>query len=318
MPEGNEQPQRYCQNCGAEVRPGTSFCVSCGKSLFQEPESSSNTFEAPSPSGSTGSFSNTLRRVFSMWMEDFRSNFDSPRQESESKTIVDQGQQSTPLHQPRTLREETRSRQHATTSLASAEALDQAIEHMVTRTDSPNFTVANKAENSVTFSNYQRANVFIAALFLAPAIIYLLAVPPLLFNYLNSGRTVTNQDFNFVILLFLCLPMVFYFMVGGKHLYSTLTARPLPSGCRLIVSGESAAGYEQLTEWANSLPDPEWSETATESFPEPQAPAIETDKQVSQTPDSLQQIRKLAELRDAGILTDEEFNAKKSQLLDRM
>jgi hypothetical protein len=31
----------------------------------------------------------------------------------------------------------------------------------------------------------------------------------------------------------------------------------------------------------------------------------------------LERIRKLAELRDAGALTDEEFNAKKSDLLGR-
>lgn len=30
MSEGSEQPQRYCTNCGAELRAGTDFCVSCG------------------------------------------------------------------------------------------------------------------------------------------------------------------------------------------------------------------------------------------------------------------------------------------------
>ena len=35
-------------------------------------------------------------------------------------------------------------------------------------------------------------------------------------------------------------------------------------------------------------------------------------------PDLTDQIRKLGELRDAGILTEEEFQAKKAQLLDRM
>src|SRR5215213_3361228 len=28
--EGSEQQQRYCTNCGAEIRPGTHFCVFCG------------------------------------------------------------------------------------------------------------------------------------------------------------------------------------------------------------------------------------------------------------------------------------------------
>jgi hypothetical protein len=30
---GKPQPQRYCTNCGAEVRPNNSFCVACGASL---------------------------------------------------------------------------------------------------------------------------------------------------------------------------------------------------------------------------------------------------------------------------------------------
>jgi hypothetical protein len=31
--EGSGQQQRYCTNCGAEIRPGNSFCVSCGQRL---------------------------------------------------------------------------------------------------------------------------------------------------------------------------------------------------------------------------------------------------------------------------------------------
>jgi len=36
------------------------------------------------------------------------------------------------------------------------------------------------------------------------------------------------------------------------------------------------------------------------------------------SPDPADQLRKLGELREAGLLTDEEFAAKKQQLLDRM
>jgi hypothetical protein len=31
--EGSGQRQRYCTKCGAEVRPGNSFCTSCGTLL---------------------------------------------------------------------------------------------------------------------------------------------------------------------------------------------------------------------------------------------------------------------------------------------
>ncbi len=38
MSEGSGQPQRFCTNCGAEIRAGTSFCVSCGQQLVSDSE----------------------------------------------------------------------------------------------------------------------------------------------------------------------------------------------------------------------------------------------------------------------------------------
>ncbi len=40
MSEGSGQ--RYCRNCGAEIRSGTSFCVFCGASLTPNPETSAS------------------------------------------------------------------------------------------------------------------------------------------------------------------------------------------------------------------------------------------------------------------------------------
>ncbi len=40
MSEGTNQPQRYCTNCGAEIRSDIRFCVSCGTSLVRESEES--------------------------------------------------------------------------------------------------------------------------------------------------------------------------------------------------------------------------------------------------------------------------------------
>lgn len=39
MSEGS-QPQRYCRQCGAEIRSGSSFCISCGAPLSRQSESS--------------------------------------------------------------------------------------------------------------------------------------------------------------------------------------------------------------------------------------------------------------------------------------
>ncbi len=38
MSEGSGQPQCYCGSCGAEVRAGSTFCVSCGKQLVSDSE----------------------------------------------------------------------------------------------------------------------------------------------------------------------------------------------------------------------------------------------------------------------------------------
>ena len=50
-----------------------------------------------------------------------------------------------------------------------------------------------------------------------------------------------------------------------------------------------------------------------------QAPAPPTPQQPAPySPDVTEQIRKLAELRDQGILTDEEFQSKKKELLSKL
>ncbi len=38
MSEGSGQPQRYCGSCGAQVRAGSTFCVSCGMQLTSDSE----------------------------------------------------------------------------------------------------------------------------------------------------------------------------------------------------------------------------------------------------------------------------------------
>jgi Short C-terminal domain len=58
--------------------------------------------------------------------------------------------------------------------------------------------------------------------------------------------------------------------------------------------------------------------TPPQSMPA-QAPAPPTPQQPApDSPDVTEQIRKLAELRDQGILTDEEFQSKKKELLSKL
>jgi hypothetical protein len=61
--EGSEQQQRYCTNCGAEIRPGTSFCVSCGTPLTAGAQEPPPPHPEPPPSEGASPFDNLLLRV---------------------------------------------------------------------------------------------------------------------------------------------------------------------------------------------------------------------------------------------------------------
>ena len=68
MPDtgGAGQPQRFCTNCGAELRAGTGFCVSCGASvggtpLGQGPEHPGGEYSEPRSSSATESLADSLR-----------------------------------------------------------------------------------------------------------------------------------------------------------------------------------------------------------------------------------------------------------------
>ena len=64
MSEGSEQQRRFCTNCGAEVRAGTDFCVSCGANLVQErPTPGYDSTESRS-AGSADSFSDIFQGKF--------------------------------------------------------------------------------------------------------------------------------------------------------------------------------------------------------------------------------------------------------------
>lgn len=61
--EGSQQ-QRYCTNCGAEIRPGTRFCVSCGVPLNQRTDDTSPPTPEPPTPAPFDRFANALRETF--------------------------------------------------------------------------------------------------------------------------------------------------------------------------------------------------------------------------------------------------------------
>ncbi len=52
--QGTGESQRYCTSCGAELRPGNAFCVSCGVPLTSSAGQPGPTDPGPEPSGRSG------------------------------------------------------------------------------------------------------------------------------------------------------------------------------------------------------------------------------------------------------------------------
>jgi hypothetical protein len=134
-----------------------------------------------------------------------------------------------------------------------------------------------------------------------------------------TGRTGNTVSFtyragpNVLILLFLLLllviPAIIYGIAASHDVHFTVTATPAPGGCRLLFGGEYGAGYNAFQRWLRTLPGPDTELTGEEE-------SLPTATEASA--DIPTQIKKLAELRDSGFITGEEFEVKKRDLLKRM
>jgi len=126
----------------------------------------------------------------------------------------------------------------------------------------------------------------------------------------------------FLILCCAILPGILYLLLAERTVRITVAAYPIEGGSRAVVGGDSAQDVSRATRWASWLP----KVSEAESSPAPpeqhasEQPAIEPSEPPSAAvvPDIPEQIRRLAELRDAGLITEEEFETKKAELLRRM
>jgi|688.fasta_scaffold18645_4 hypothetical protein len=117
-------------------------------------------------------------------------------------------------------------------------------------------------------------------------------------------------------------------MVPIKSISSVTTKRdgPLNSKVVVIVSGNtiefrvshSEAEIVKTTLTQLILGTHPALSAKVEQVAASQAPAASSAPASSNEPDLVSQIKKLGELKDAGLLTEEEFSQKKAQLLERM
>ena len=69
MTESTGQSQRYCSNCGAEVRPGASFCVSCGVNLAPRMPGAAQQDQS-TPTSPGGGTSPSIHQRVVQWFKD--------------------------------------------------------------------------------------------------------------------------------------------------------------------------------------------------------------------------------------------------------
>ena len=162
--------------------------------------------------------------------------------------------------------------------LSAQEALNSASSYMTRK----GFTIESRSDASVTFSNRKKPSDGIGCLLLLLGIV----------------------------------PGVLYFALAGRQVRSTLAVIPEGAHCRAQIGGESDPGYRHLRKWCGSLPGfagPSAEYTVHEDArQELTAPKVDSNATIPE------QIHQLAELRDSGLLSDKEFEAKKSDLLRRM
>lgn len=93
-------------------------------------------------------------------------------------------------------------------------------------------------------------------------------------------------------------------------LVGTAARTAVIAGTATAVSGKVVAGQAAKAQQAQMAAQAQAAQAAAASTPPPPpaGPSAFSDEQ-------FQQLEKLGELRDAGILTDEEFQAKKAQIL---
>jgi hypothetical protein len=100
-----------------------------------------------------------------------------------------------------------------------------------------------------------------------------------------------------------------YLLLANRTARVTVAAYPHEGGSRLVIGGDDPATRNRLIEWARSLREGDLSALVELTPPENRSPAGET---------LAEKLQELNGLRDAGLITDEEFEAKKKDLLDRM
>jgi hypothetical protein len=137
----------------------------------------------------------------------------------------------------------------------------------------------------------------------------------------RSGNTVTfSRDegadgcLGCFLMLFLIVPGILYLLLYNTTKRVTASAHPHPGGSRLILGGDDFVVMRQITEWARTLRP---GDTVVGANAVPALSAADSQSALPQRSAS-ERLRELAELRDAGLITPEEYEEKKRRLLEEL
>jgi len=111
-------------------------------------------------------------------------------------------------------------------------------------------------------------------------------------------------------MLFFLLPGLLYLLLARRTQRVTIAAYPEPPGCRALIGGDDPAGAAKLVDWARGLAAASYTLDAPMEYEPP--------PEVGQSTPLADKLRELAKLKDSGLITEAEYEAKRRALLDRM
>ena len=116
----------------------------------------------------------------------------------------------------------------------------------------------------------------------------------------------------FLTLLFI-LPGILYLYLYNRTARVTVAAYPREGGSRVVLGGDEPATVQMLSDVIRSLP-----ETPPQRATQQERPQLPVDQETYRAGSLSDKLSELAQLKEAGLITQEEYEAKRAELLGRM
>lgn len=111
------------------------------------------------------------------------------------------------------------------------------------------------------------------------------------------------------------VPGILYFLLAKGTMRVTVAAYPYQGGSRVVVGGDDEITIRGLEDWIRGL-----ATIPTRQKSDPSQPEVVKDQPEPMQPTSsiASKLRELNELRETGLITQEEYEAKRAELLKEL